>query len=187
MINKEFETKALGRCKILEYANNNALIEKMYDATEKYIIAMGYNEKDNTWRSGIYHTDLCEAFDEFTDMSLLVNDISTETVEKYINEVTEQMKELRDRFEEITLKDKNLIEHFKDDNPKDRFSHIQVAGAILAGTALRNARLKDGEIKEEIPYTKEQVAMIDEYIARENSIQSIEDFMELNNVEEMEY
>ena len=98
MINKEFETKALGRCKILEYANNNALIEKMYDATEKYIIAMGFNDNDNTWRSGLYHTDIGNAFDEFTDMSILVNDISEETVKKYVSEVTEQMRELRKKL-----------------------------------------------------------------------------------------
>lgn len=187
MINREFEKIALGKCKVLEYANNNALIEKMYDTPEKYIVAMGFNEKDNTWRSGLYHTNLSEAFDEFTDMSILVNDISQELVEKYVNEITEQMKDLRNKFEEITLKDKNLIEHFKDDNPKDRFCHIQVAGAILAGIALRNARLKEGDIREEMPYTKEQIEMIDAYIARESSIQSVEDFMELNNVEEMEY
>lgn len=186
MINKEFETKTLGKCKILEYANNNALIEKMYDTPEKYIVAMGFNEKDNTWRSGIYHIDINEAFDEFTNMSLLVDDISQEEVEKYINEVSEQMQELRNNFEEKTLNDKNLLEHFKDDNPKNRFSHILVAGTILAGIELRNACAKEGDAKEKIPYTKEQVEMIDEYTARESSIQSIEDYMEKYNYDEME-
>ena len=31
-----------------------------------------------------------------------------------------------------------------------------------------------------MPYTKEQIEMIDAYIARESSIQSVEDFRELN-------
>lgn len=62
-----FETKSLGKLKILAFIGNNALLEKMYDTPEKYIIASGFDINDKRWNFGSYFTTLKDAFSEFSE------------------------------------------------------------------------------------------------------------------------
>ena len=48
------------------------------------------------------------------------------------------MEKLRNAFREDTSKDEKLLKHFENDNPKNRFQSIRVAGTILGGIDLRN-------------------------------------------------
>lgn len=60
-----FRTLALGELKILGFIGEVALLEKAYDAKEKYIIAINFDIENNCWDSGIYYTSFQEAFEEF--------------------------------------------------------------------------------------------------------------------------
>ena len=66
----EFETNSLGKLKILANIDNKALLEKMYDTPEKYIIAINFNYKDKEWDYGIYHQNFKEALEDFTERVL---------------------------------------------------------------------------------------------------------------------
>lgn len=103
---------------------------------------------------------------------------------KYLNS---EMDKLRNRFRENTSQDKQLTKHFENDNPKDRYQSIVVAGAILGGIDVRNLQREnnklDGE-KEEYPYNKEQIKMINVYKNLESTIQKAEQYVELNYEQE---
>ena len=62
-----FKTRALGELRILSFIDNVALLEKMYDAKEKYIIAINFDIENDCWDSGIYHTSFQDAFEEFKE------------------------------------------------------------------------------------------------------------------------
>ena len=103
---------------------------------------------------------------------------------KYLNS---EMDKLRNEFRENTSQDKQLTKHFENDNPKDRYQSIVVAGAILGGIDVRNLQREnnklDGE-KEEYPYNKEQIKMINAYKNFESTIQKAEQYVELNYEQE---
>ena len=103
---------------------------------------------------------------------------------KYLNS---EMDKLRNEFRENTSQDKQLAKHFENDNPKDRYQSIVVAGAILGEIDVRNLQREnnklDGE-KEEYPYNKEQLKMINAYKRFENTIQKAEQYLELNYEQE---
>ena len=46
------ETHSLGKLKILAFIGTNALLEKMYDTPEKYILASGFDIKEKRWNFG---------------------------------------------------------------------------------------------------------------------------------------
>ena len=92
-----------------------------------------------------------------------------------------QMKELREEFRLNTISDQHLLEHFKDDNPKDRFSSIMVAGSILGGIQLRNIWRENGKLdgeKEVFPYNEKQIEMIDKYNRLEKTMDSLIEYAE---------
>ena len=106
---------------------------------------------------------------------------SRKELEKICDEIYEQMQRLRIDFEKNTINDKKLVEIFKEDNTKGRFSSIMVAGTILAGIELRNTWRDNGKLegeKEIFPYNKEQIKMIDKYNRMQETLEKIEWYAE---------
>lgn len=106
---------------------------------------------------------------------------SRKELEKICDEIYEQMQRLRIDFEKNTINDKKLVEIFKEDNTKGRFSSIMVAGTILAGIELRNTWRDNGKLegeKEIFPYNKEQIKMIDKYNRMQETLEKIEWYTE---------
>lgn len=188
MTYNEFETKSLGRLKILAHIDNRALLEKMYNTPEKYIIATNFNIETKSWDFGSYFENFQEALEEFTervlsnkhlksskqkiteelyDLSIKVSELAHQTDNVFVNEYFKnerEMQSLRKEFKENTLRDKKLQEHFKDDKPTKRFSDIMIAGTILGGIDLRNFQRDLGNLngeEEPFPYNEEQIKMID--------------------------
>ena len=62
-----FETKSLGKLKILAFIGENALLEKMYNTPEKYIIASGFDMESKSWNYGSYYQELEDALKKFYD------------------------------------------------------------------------------------------------------------------------
>lgn len=212
-MNNEFETKSLGKLKILAHIDNIALLEKLYNAPEKYIIATNFDVEQKSWASGSYYEDFKDVLEEFTErilsardlrtskqktieklydlstrVSEVTNDTNRVTVRKYLNNEKE-LERLRVEFKKSTINDNNLREHFKNDNPSDRFANIKVAGSILAGIELRNIQRASRNLKgdkEEFPYTEEQIKMIDRYTELENEQEEIEYSLEESEEEDME-
>ena len=95
--------------------------------------------------------------------------------------INKQMKTLREEFRNNTISDEKLLDHFKDDNPKDRFSSIMVAGTILGGIQLRNIWRENGKLdgeKEKLPYNEKQIEMIDKYNRLEETLNKLEHYAE---------
>lgn len=110
---------------------------------------------------------------------------------KICDEIYEQMQKLRIDFEKNTINDKKLVEIFKEDNIKGRFSSIMVAGTILGGIELRNIWRDNGKLegeKEIFPYNEEQIRMIDKYDRLQEALDKIEHYAEyiLEDEEEFE-
>ena len=107
-----------------------------------------------------------------------------ENYEEYINK---EMENLKKDFRENTSQDVELKKHFENDNLKDRYQSIMVAGTILAGIDVRNLQREnnnlDGE-KEEYPYNKDQIRMIDLYSRFDKPLAAAERYVELNYEEE---
>lgn len=62
-----FETKSLGKLKILAFVGENALLEKMYNTPEKYIVASGFDMESKSWNYGSYYQELEDALKKFYD------------------------------------------------------------------------------------------------------------------------
>lgn len=62
-----FETKSLGKLKILAFIGGNALLEKMYNTPEKYIVASGFDMESKSWNHGSYYQELEDALKKFYD------------------------------------------------------------------------------------------------------------------------
>lgn len=62
-----FETKSLGKLKILAFIGENALLEKMYNTPEKYIVASGFDMESKSWNYGSYYQELEDALKKFYD------------------------------------------------------------------------------------------------------------------------
>lgn len=205
MTYNEFETKSLGKLKILAHIDNRALLEKMYNTPEKYIIATNFNIETKSWDFGSYFENFQDALEEFTervlsnkhlksskqkiteelyDLSIKVSELAHQTDNVFVNEYLKnerEMQSLRKEFKENTLSDKKLQEHFKDDKPTKRFSDIMVAGTILGGIDLRNFQKDLGNLKgeeEQFPYNEEQIKMIDRYIELEHRQEELENIVE---------
>lgn len=205
MTYNEFETKSLGKLKILAHIDNRALLEKMYNTPEKYIIATNFNSETKSWDFGSYFENFQDALEEFTervlsnqhlksskqkiteglyDLSIKVSELAHQTDNVFVNEYLKnerEMQSLRKEFKENTLSDKKLQEHFKDDKPTKRFSDIMVAGTILGGIDLRNFQRDLGNLngeEEQFPYNEEQIKMIDRYIELEHRQEELENIVE---------
>lgn len=205
MTYNEFETKSLGKLKILAHIDNRALLEKMYNTPEKYIIATNFNIETKSWDFGSYFENFQDALEEFTervlsnkhlksskqkiteelyDLSIKVSELAHQTDNVFVNEYLKnerEMQNLRKEFKENTLSDKKLQEHFKDDKPTKRFSDIMVAGTILGGIDLRNFQRDLGNLngeEEQFPYNEEQIKMIDRYIELEHRQEELENIVE---------
>jgi hypothetical protein len=203
MVYNEIETKSLGKLKILAHIDNRALLEKMYDTPEKYIIATNFDIATKSWDFGSYYYSFQDAIEEFTervlanrnikssiqktteelyDLSTRVNEIAhnidNATTTEYL-ENQKEMEKLRYEFKNNAVNDKNLQEHFK--NSKDRFFDIMIASTILGGIDLRNFQ-RDldnlNEEKEKYPYNDEQIKMIDRYIDLEHRQEELENIVE---------
>ena len=205
MTYNEFEKKSLGKLKILAHIDNRALLEKMYNTPEKYIIATNFNIETKSWDFGSYFENFQDALEEFTervlsnkhlksskqkiteelyDLSIKVSELAHQTDNVFVNEYLKnerEMQSLRKEFKENTLSDKKLQEHFKDDKPTKRFSDIMVAGTILGGIDLRNFQRDLGNLngeEEQFPYNEEQIKMIDRYIELEHRQEELENIVE---------
>lgn len=214
MAYNEFETKSLGRLKILAHIDNKALLEKMYNTPEKYIIATNFNIETKSWDFGSYFDDFKNALEDFTervlstrnlqssrqkvteelyDLSTKVSELAHSTDRVAVKEYLENQKEmekLRYEFKESTINDEKLQEYFKNDIPSDRFSSIIVAGAIVGGIDLRNLQREIGNLdgkEEKFPYNKDQVKMIDRYRKLEHRQEELDNVIEENIEEEIEY
>lgn len=60
-----FETKSLGKLKILAFIGENALLEKIYNTPEKYIVASGFDMESKSWNYGSYYQELEDALKKF--------------------------------------------------------------------------------------------------------------------------
>ena len=111
-------------------------------------------------------------------------------LEEAYDVIDKQMDELREEFRINTISDQHLLEHFKEDDPKDRFSSIMVAGSILGGIQLRNIWRENGNLdgeKEVFPYNEKQVEMIHRYNRLERTIERIEYYAEFIYEDEEEF
>lgn len=204
MTYNEFESRSLGRLKILAHIDNRALLERQNEVPDKYIIATNFDIATKSWDFGSYYYSFQDAIEEFTervlanrnikssmqkiteelyDLSTRVNEIAhnidNATTTEYLDNQKE-MEKLRYEFKNNTVNDKNLQEHFK--NSKDRFFDIMVASTILGGIDLRNLQRDLGNLdgkEEKFPYNEEQIEMIDRYIELEHRQEELE-----NNAEE---
>lgn len=92
--------------------------------------------------------------------------------------IIDKMNNLRIKFRELTENDARLKEHFEEDR---RFTNIKVAGAILAGIAVRNLQREYGNLEGEFessPFSDELEKMIDEYTRLEKQIEYVEQEIE---------
>jgi len=210
----EFESRSLGRLKILAHIDNRALLEKMYNDPEKYIIATDFNIEEKAWAFGSYFDNFKNALEDFTervlsarnlqssrqevteelyDLSTKVSKLAHRTDRVAVREYLEnekEMEKLRYEFKQSTINDTKLQEHFKDDTPTDRFSDIMVAGTILGGIDLRNFQRELGNFngkEEEFPYNEEQIKMIDRYIELQSRQEELDNEIEENIEENMEF
>ena len=205
MTYNEFESKSLGRLKILAHIDNRALLERQNDVPDKYIIATNFNIENKNWDFGSYYYSFQDAIEEFTervlsnrhikssmqktteelyDLSTRVSEIAHKTDRIALNEFLGNEKEmeiLRYEFKESTIADRRLHEHFK--NSQDSFTNIRVAGTILGGIQLRNKQRENGFLKgekEKFPYTPEQIKMIDRYCELETKQEELSEQIEEN-------
>lgn len=108
-------------------------------------------------------------------------------MEDYCKYINNEMEKLRTNFKENTIKDEILSKIFKNDNPKDRFQSITVAGVVLGGIDLRNLQRENNNLtgeKEEYPYTEEQIKMIDLYEKYESVMEKVEKELEQQYTED---
>lgn len=111
-------------------------------------------------------------------------------LEEAYDTIDKQMKKLRYEFEQDTGADEKLVEHFKDNAPKDRFKSIIVAGTILGGIQLRNIWRENGKLddeKEEFPYNEKQIEMIHKYNRLEETLDKLEYYAEFIFEDEEEF
>lgn len=92
--------------------------------------------------------------------------------------ILDKMERLKNDFEKSTTNDEKLAEYFKEDK---RYTSIRVAGATLAGIAVRNLQRENGNLEgkmEYSPFSKEQEKMIDDYTELEKMLEYVEQEVE---------
>lgn len=77
MYNNEIETRTLGRMKVLACIEDIALIERLCDTPEKYVVGVGFNKETDSWSYGIYHNKLTEALNSFNRTVSLKENVET--------------------------------------------------------------------------------------------------------------
>lgn len=189
-----FNKTNFGKCKIIAMVENNLLVKRNSEI-EPYVVGAGFNFETKEWNWGHYFNDEKTAVEFFTE-NYINTYLQKYDFQRYKNEyeLTEsRMKQLKEDFREMTINDNRLLEYFKNDDPKDRFSSISFAGATLAGISIRNGMREAGNLDGEMeksPYTQEQEQMIEKYIEMEKNLEKISDYAEMNcetDEEEMEF
>lgn len=108
-----FETNSLGKLRILAYIGTVALLEKMYDTPEKYIVAVDFDIENSRWNHGIYCTSFKTAFEEFRERAYLSQKLETpkEQISNNLNKVLEYLeknvennKDVKDFYELLIYK-----------------------------------------------------------------------------------
>lgn len=87
-------------------------------------------------------------------------------LEHYSRYLLDEIGKIRNGFEKIIEQDENLEEHFEDDFDKRRCRNIVSASSIVRGIDLRNFQRERGFLKgekEEYPYNKEELKLINLY------------------------
>lgn len=98
-----FETNSLGKLRILAYIGTVALLEKMYDTPEKYIVAVEFDIENSRWNHGIYCTSFKTAFEEFRERAYLSQklEIPREQVNNTLNKVLEYLEKNVEKNEDV--------------------------------------------------------------------------------------
>ena len=65
-----FQTMSLGKVKLLALIGNNALIERLDNNPEKYIVANGFDMQNKTWTFGCYYRSFKQAMKEYANESI---------------------------------------------------------------------------------------------------------------------
>lgn len=76
-----------------------ALLEKLEESPERYVVAPGWNSLTETWGNGIYSRDLIEAMDDFVRIARQSR-VDTETV---LERIGDQIEALNVSLEEYSL------------------------------------------------------------------------------------
>lgn len=108
-----FKTGALGKLRILAFIGENALLEKMYDTPEKYIIANGFDMQSKTWNYGSYFQELEDAFKKFSEKT--ISQIKAKNIVKKNEISSEEQITTNDIFKKIY---KELKEQIIDEKAK---------------------------------------------------------------------
>ncbi|MDO5555717.1 MAG: hypothetical protein Q4G09_03435 [Clostridia bacterium] len=160
-------------------------LEFAYYTYDKYVKE---NESKNTAFERLIEEINNTSLDQRScEISLMKNDFTKkDDLETCYKSFEIEMDKLRKDFKENVSNDKKLVEHLKNN---DSFTSIMVAGTILGGIDLRNMQRENDKLNGEVekyPYNEEQIQMIDKYNRLQDTIDKIERFAELNNLEDEE-
>ena len=100
MYNNEIETKSLGKMRVLAHIKDIALIERVCDAPEKYVVGVGFNKKTDSWSFGIYHSDLAKALNSFNKtVALRINVVTPEEIKtEQLNKALYILENAKDEY-----------------------------------------------------------------------------------------
>ena len=157
-----------------------------YDVYDRYI-KLG-NSKEKAFEIVKNEIELTDENQRFIENSISMNKLYETEAKSSYKEISKEMDKLRDQFEKSSSNDKKLSDYFNNSNNKPRtYTNIVVAGVILAGIDVRNLQREnnnlDGEM-EKYPYNEEQLKMIDRYDRLDDTLQKIEQYMEMNYTQE---
>lgn len=98
-----FETNSLGKLRILAYIGTVALLEKMYDTPEKYIVAIDFDIENSRWNHGIYCTSFKTAFEEFRERAYLSQKVQLpkEQLKNTLNKVLEYLEKNAEKNQDV--------------------------------------------------------------------------------------
>ena len=100
MYKNEIETKTLGRMKVLACIEDIALIERLCDTPEKYVVGVGFNKETDSWSYGIYHNKLTNALNSFNRTVSLKRNVATleELKALQLNKALYVLENAKDRY-----------------------------------------------------------------------------------------
>lgn len=98
-----FETNSLGKLRILAYIGTVALLEKLYDTPEKYIVAVDFDIENSRWNHGIYCPSFKTAFEEFRERAYLSQklELPKEQISNTLNKVLEYIEKNDEKNEDV--------------------------------------------------------------------------------------
>ncbi len=165
-----------------------AEVNGLYDILEKNKVE-DFFDFERYGEQFSYNYELLEnGYIEYTD-EVNKNLYSEEEIELRIKSILKEekiikkMKLISEKFKKDTKNDEDLQKIFKDTNNKDVYYYIKVAGAILAGIAVRNLQRENENLEGELehsPFSKEQEKMIEEYTELQNELEKEQQEMEID-------